>query len=420
MEAVVFNPDEPLAPVTAPANALKPPKKEYFYALDALRGFAAMAVAFFCHYVPYFSKSEADFKKALFLFPVYEQVAMWLRTNGWLAVDFFFCLSGFIFYHMYKEKIAERRIELKDFAVLRISRLFPLHWLALGVVVVVRVLGVLTGDGKIVWYKAVNSNLLSLLQTTFLFQAFRPGEVRLWNDPAWSLSFEFIGYFIFFLVIWLMGKSKNTKKNSFLFLLAPILIGLAALQFGWNQLPFFGVVNGRNEGERFLVSFFIGCIAYEIYKRCKENKKLQGIVAAVSAALIVGLVALQTRPDPNKLFGNWLVVFQLLVMPSIILLVVNCRPLNKFLSLGLFRWLGNLSFSIYLWHFPIILTMRYVSTLMGTPWAFTSRRFFWLYVLLTLVIAHCSHYYFERPMQALIRKKYFARKREKELASVAD
>ena len=51
----------------------------------------------------------------------------WLYVNGWLLVDFFFVLSGFIFSACYLEKIRQSKIEPRAFFVLRFSRLYPLH-----------------------------------------------------------------------------------------------------------------------------------------------------------------------------------------------------------------------------------------------------------------------------------------------------
>ncbi|MFC3771488.1 acyltransferase family protein, partial [Paenibacillus sp. GCM10012303] len=86
-------------------------------ALDSLRGIAAIGVAFFWHYQHFIPQSESPFRS----------IAYWFYQYGWLLVDFFFVLSGFIFAYVYTEKIAGRTITFKQYSLLRVSRLYPLH-----------------------------------------------------------------------------------------------------------------------------------------------------------------------------------------------------------------------------------------------------------------------------------------------------
>src|SRR5215813_3086162 len=100
------------------------------YALDTLRGFAALSVVLW-HWQHFFAISgtwQQGWQKSsepfyVFLKPFYEQ--------GWAAVDLFFALSGFIFFWLYSEAIREGRIGAWRFGWLRFSRLYPLHLLTL-------------------------------------------------------------------------------------------------------------------------------------------------------------------------------------------------------------------------------------------------------------------------------------------------
>lgn len=64
------------------------------------------------------------------------RVSMLFTHYGYLAVDLFFCLSGFIFAHLYGAAIETGRVRAREFAVLRFSRLYPLHFVTLLIICV--------------------------------------------------------------------------------------------------------------------------------------------------------------------------------------------------------------------------------------------------------------------------------------------
>ncbi len=94
--------------------------------LDALRGIAALSIVFW-HWQHFFALDgdwqegwSRDQEPLFWLFkPLYLQ--------GWAAVDLFFVLSGFVFFWLYGEAIREKRVGAWRFALLRLSRLYPLH-----------------------------------------------------------------------------------------------------------------------------------------------------------------------------------------------------------------------------------------------------------------------------------------------------
>src|SRR5262245_41246111 len=100
------------------------------HSLDALRGVAALSVVLW-HWQHFFSSGTelaADFAREAQ--PLYEVFRLFYRY-GDMAVDLFFSLSGFIFFWLYAETIAARRLAPREFFVLRFSRLYPLHLVTL-------------------------------------------------------------------------------------------------------------------------------------------------------------------------------------------------------------------------------------------------------------------------------------------------
>lgn len=85
--------------------------------LNGLRGLACSCVAFFWHY-QHFTPNHFPFS----------YLAYWPYHYGWIAVEFFFLLSGFIFFYKYSNLISNNAISFKKFFILRFSRLYPLHF----------------------------------------------------------------------------------------------------------------------------------------------------------------------------------------------------------------------------------------------------------------------------------------------------
>ena len=100
---------------------------ERFHGLDALRGVAAVGVVFW-HWQHFFAGSAETYDPARA--PLAGLLAVFYR-HGWLAVDLFFCLSGFIFFRLYSGRVARGELAPARFALLRFSRLYPLQLLTL-------------------------------------------------------------------------------------------------------------------------------------------------------------------------------------------------------------------------------------------------------------------------------------------------
>src|ERR1700675_2139648 len=96
------------------------------HSLDSLRGLAALSVVFWHwqHFYALTGRWQPGWQRSSE--PLYEFFRP-LYDEGWAAVDLFFPLSGFIFFWLYGESIRERRIVASEFALLRFSRLWPLH-----------------------------------------------------------------------------------------------------------------------------------------------------------------------------------------------------------------------------------------------------------------------------------------------------
>jgi peptidoglycan/LPS O-acetylase OafA/YrhL len=376
--------------------------------LDALRGLAALCVVF-SHWKHFFfipGNELTPFRWELhplnFLFkPLY--------TDGYRAVELFFCLSGFIFFWLYSEKISRRQTSLREFVVLRFSRLYPLHFLTL--------LFVVAGQQFMHWrygaYFVYAQNDLYHFGLQLLFASNWGFERGLsFNGPIWSVSVEILCYAAFFLAC--ISNSRRWWHLGMFIVIGYSLSRIHQLVIG--------------EG---IFSFFIGGVSFQIFAhlwgRGIHRKVLPGL--GIFTALMWIFIPLNTHydilyqiyhrvwfwPAHLNLFGKDVVGFAVqeisrlgfdwLLFPLTILTLAlweACRgTLGKRLS-----FLGDISYSSYLWHFPLQLIFvaaasacALPNTFFCTPWAL------FLFFLTLIPLSLCSYRFFERPCQSWLRTR---------------
>jgi peptidoglycan/LPS O-acetylase OafA/YrhL len=361
--------------------------------LDSLRGIAAVGVAFFWHYKHF---DYAFFENNFAALPLYS-VFNWFYLYGWNLVDFFFVLSGFIFMHVYSKNIMEDKISERTFFILRLSRLYPLHVITLFTVAFLQYFRYFTGMGF--FQCEINDLYHFILNLLFIQGGFF--EIGLsFNGPSWSLSCEIIAYILFFSVL---KKIKNPLPVFVLF----VFIGLSILQMQVN-VPLFNISNAK-----MLVGFFIGCLTFvlnlHILKMKSRSKNLLfGTILLLT--IIIGLMIY--KAGFTKIFGQWDRVMPILVYPLLIVSALNVFLLNRFLSLKPLTYMGDLSYSIYLIHFPVQLMMVTFLPKIGLVPDYRSWTGLAIFMVTTIAFASLSYHRVEKPMQNYIRKRFLTAKAE--------
>ena len=380
---------------------------KHFYSLDALRGLAALSVVFW-HWQHFFCDGTKlgpftpELQPLYFLFePLY--------LYGWKAVDLFFCLSGFIFFWLYSERVAKREISSREFAVLRLSRLYPLHFLTLCFTALAQQF-MLRHYGTYFVYPW-NDSWHFVLQ---LFLASKWGFERgdSFNGPAWSVSVEVLLYAVFFLACRLNLRSW---WHAAIF---------SCADFALAQL-------GAADVGRGMFSFFIGgatfCLFVHLRRRGLSLRALR-ILAVLSVSMWI-VIPLNLRYNFlyniyhqfgwHRMFaihGKDVCGFILLLVPQFSFELV-LFPLT-ILTLALWEanrgtlgrrlaFLGRISYSSYMLHFPLQLVFIIVvlhltghNSFFYSPWAFL------LFFSTLIVLSLCSHRYVEMPCQSFIRERF--------------
>jgi peptidoglycan/LPS O-acetylase OafA/YrhL len=356
-------------------------------ALDGIRGIAAMIIAFGWHYHTFssdgFSPDTYPFSRILY----------WPYHFGYVAVDIFFILSGFIFFTLYRNKIAEHSLSFRDFAVLRFSRLYPLHWLTLIIVLMVQVF--IDINGLPVDYTGSHWKFFFFLINVPMLQNGWFTTYYSFNAPSWSISIEIMMYLLFFLVF---CNTRETKKY-LLYCLFLIYLG-AVIKLSGDDKAFF-----NEQVARGLMGFFIGCLTGEIYEYCKTNKK-QGLIFTCFCGFAVSVLIIVPALYGYGILKKWELVYTFAFYPALIFVILRIKYISALFSIKPLVHLGNLSYGIYLLHYPLQLIIKTSYAYLKIDINYSSKIFYISYCAAVLVISHFIYRYFEKPIQNKIRIKF--------------
>lgn len=312
--------------------------KRVYSTLNGIRGLAACAVATL-HGQGFFGEFVA-----------------W---GGYLAVDLFFVLSGFVLAHAYEDRFA-RGMTVSGFFWIRTLRLYPLYLLGAVIGSVSAVLAWILGAGDL------TSNQLALAiafnAVMLPIPVFEP-SMRLYpvNVPGWSLFFE-----LAVNVVYVALYSKLTERILIaIVILSAIGLAILGLQAGHLDL---GSIWGSFAGGtlRVLFSFFMGVLLY----RRRGAIRYGAGVAWLSLALVLAVVAI---PVATELRTGYDLICVLFVFPVLVALAAASQPDR--ISSEIFDKLGIMSFALYAVHVPVFEFVRRVVRMAGgdpallSPWA---------------------------------------------------
>ena len=377
-----------------------------FYSLDALRGAAALSVVFW-HWQHFFYRDGIILPLDRKTQPLYRAACV-LYESGWLAVDMFFTLSGFIFFWLYASAVRSRRVDPWEFFVLRFSRLYPLHLVTL--LLVTAGLAAFHSVGIAAFTYPANDVYHFILQ---LFLASNWGFERgmSFNAPIWSVSIEVLLYAVFFVFCRYWRHPL------------PGVVVLIALGFGLSCFtPFW--LQGRG-----VFSFFIGGLSFLVYRRLSVSASARLFTVLISVLAVAGWIAIVLghvwRPGfllPFVATVSWhqveskglaslanhlprLLITGLVFPLSLIalsLLETRRPPLGRRLAP-----LGDISYSSYLLHFPLEMLFYAAASAMGVAATFFySDTSLVLFMCALVVLSFATHRWLEVPAQRRLRKRF--------------
>ena len=384
------------------------PKKRYDR-LDGLRGVAALMIIVYHCYECF----PAD---------------TWIIGHGYLAVDFFFILSGFVVGYAYDDRwrtaTSDKGMTLGGFFKRRLIRLHPM--VVFGVL-----LGLITFliGGRINWSGekvATSAIMIAVLLHMFMIPE-APGaasdvrgnsEMFPLNGPHWSLFFEYIGNIIYALILRklptrILAVVTSVLAACFAAFAISDVVGYGNIGVGWT-LEGWNFCGGLL---RMLVPFSMGLLLCRLmhgdagqrkdpsFKPVLKHAKLRGAFW-ISALLIVIFLAMPSLGG-DKTWINCLyeVACVLFIFPVIVWIGASGSTTDR-TSTGICKFLGELSYPLYAVHYP---TMYLFYAYIGFPetWRTPGECWPWMVALVVgnIILAYAALKLYDEPVRRALSKK---------------
>ena len=339
--------------------------------LTAVRFFAALWVVLFHYWPKLAGAGESTFV-----------------SRGYLGVELFFVLSGFILCHVYLPAMEGERFKYGSFLWARIARVYPLHIVTLVGVGALALGATVAGfgiDPAILSWSSLPANLL-------MVQAWGLAPEAGWNHPSWSISAEWFAYLTFPLFGWAALSLKTRPYAAFagacallagLYVVFPLFSGFALTKatIAWGAL-------------RIVPCFALGCAAYLVWRSgaiTARNVAL-GLSAVFTAAILI--LAVADAPDAVlvMLFGGLMVALAALTSTGS---KVGSGPVGVYL--------GEISYAMYMVCIPWkLLFVNAAAKLLGIDEHLPL--WLWLVFIASVVpLAALAHHLVERPARAALK-----------------
>jgi peptidoglycan/LPS O-acetylase OafA/YrhL len=264
----------------------------------------------------------------------------YLIHKGYLAVDMFFMLSGFVMTHVYHRAFSESVTRhYRSFLFARVARIYPLHLLILVLFVATALAAQLTSGATLGSLRNVplqgSESVSAFVANIFMLQGLDAGKLS-WNYPSWSISVEFMAYLLFPFALPAIWRASAKAKVAMALFLLGLLTLLAFLTKG-N----FDQWDGPITLLRCLPEFILGTLLYCAFRAAPQASFL-GRDAVVFGVLLIIVLCLHCGAPDLLITG----LFAVLVLTA----VLNTCSFSALANFSVLIWLGDISYSLYLVH----------------------------------------------------------------------
>lgn len=374
------------------ASATYADTKKHYELLDGLRGVAALLVIWY-HIYECFPSGH--------IFP-----------HGYLAVDFFFILSGFVIGYAYDDRW--KKMGMKDFFKRRLIRLQPM-------VIMGAVIGAVTfliqgsqqWDGSKIGLSAV---MLAMLLGMFMIPAVPGasyevrgnGEMFPLNGPQWSLFFEYIANIVYAVFL----RRLSTKLlAAFTFIAGVAWVVYSVIDpAGYGSLGVGWTVADHNLLGGILRSISPFCIGM-LMSRTFKPMKIRGAFWICSVLLVVLLLAPNFSNESGTLYNRmYELVCVMAVFPFIVYMGASGTTTDA-KSTAVCRFLGDISYPLYIIHYPTMYLFYYyigfdggVESVHLMPGDTIPQQ--WLLFVGNVVLAYILLKVYDTPVRKFLAKKF--------------
>jgi len=355
------------------ADVLPVAKTGHIQLLTCLRGLAAWWVV--------------AFHLRVLLAGVVPQALFDLLSHGYLAVDLFFVLSGFVIYINYQASLQTltRRSLLRFFAA-RLARIYPLHLVIMVLFLVETIAILLFSTAAQTEYRDPPYYVMSLL----LVHNWGFTDYLGWNVPSWSISTEAFAYILFPFMC--LGLARIDLRGPGLVAAMAASVVALALLVRWHGDASLGTDIPRMGLVRCVLEFLAGVCLGRMHRAYGPPQRLAQVLALAAAGVLIAVYAGASIAD------YWL-------MPAAFCLMVYglTRDLeDRAWSVGLavFVYLGQISYSTYLVHWLVRdgVSLLYLKSFAPNPHGFA------IYIVAVLIASVILFHTVEEPGRRLVRE----------------
>jgi len=365
--------------------------KPHYELLDGLRGVAALLVVWY-HVFEGFATTPLDQH----------------FNHGYLAVDFFFILSGFVIGYAYDDRW--KTIKTKDFFKRRLIRLHPM--VIFGVILGAVSFGL---QGFVKWdgtHVAISMVMVAMLMNLFLIPTWPGsyaevrgnGEMYPLNGPNWSLFFEYIGNILYAFFV----HRLSTRMLTLLVIVLGISLasfaifnysGFGHLGVGWTLADY----NLPGGFLRMMFSYSMGLLISRVFK----PKAIRGAFWICSTMIFL-LLLVPHVGNANTLWLNGIYdSFCVIVFFPIVLYIGASGQTTDRRSTAICKFLGDISYPLYVVHYPSM--YLFFSWVWGSKLPFAQ---VWPVAVLiffgNIVLAYLCLKFYDEPIRNWLSRKFLS------------
>ena len=371
--------------------------KPHYHLLDGLRGVAALMVIWYHVFEGYAFAGGTTIDTF---------------NHGYLAVDFFFILSGFVIGYAYDGRWG-KNFTMKDFIKRRLIRLHPM-------VIMGAVVGAITFyiQGSVQWdgtHIGISMVMLSLLCTIFFIPAMPGvgyevrgnGEMFPLNGPCWSLFFEYIGNILYALFIRRLSNKALT--------IVVVLLGVALASFAIFNVSGYGNigVGWTLDGVNFIGGLLRMLFPFSMGMLLSRNFKPMKLRGAfwICTLVMIALFAVPYLEGTESICTNGIYeAFCIIIAFPILLWIGASGTTTDKKSTQICKFLGDISYPIYVIHYPFMylfyawLIKNQLFTL-GETWQVALCVYAW-----NILFAYLCLKLYDEPVRKYLAKRFLNKK----------
>ncbi len=313
---------------------------------------------------------------------VFHLNASWL-PGGFIGVDIFFVISGFLITKIFIRNFNENNFNILEFWSKRIRRLLPALLFLIFLVSSYSYLFIYYGE-----WPSISLQTLTTLGSIANLEMWKHAN-DYWGASAektpllhmWSLAVEeqfYLVYPIFFIIFYKIGGMKMIKYAlailTFISLVLCVIITYRDVSLAFYMLPTRAWELGVG-----------GLVALISKAHKKDNNHLKLFQYIGFSLILISSIFISAQEFPG-----YKAILPVLGTALFIYSSPSSSWLNSFLSSKLLVWIGRLSYSLYLWHWPVIVFMQKHSSFLGT------KNTYILSILIFLTLAIISYYFVEK------------------------